>query len=32
MLYPLKFKPLYKQRIWGGQLLSDMAKKLLREM
>lgn len=28
MLYPLKFKPLYKQRIWGGQLLSDMGKKL----
>jgi len=28
MLYPLKFKPLYKQRIWGGQLLRDMGKKL----
>ncbi len=28
MLYPLKFKPLYKQRIWGGQLLKDMGKRL----
>ena len=29
MLYPLKFKPLYKERIWGGQrLASAMGKKL----
>lgn len=28
MLYPLKFKPLYKQRIWGGQLLKQMGKRL----
>ena len=29
MLYPLKFKPLYKERIWGGhRLASAMGKKL----
>lgn len=29
MLYPLKFKPLYKERIWGGQrLASAMGKKV----
>ena len=29
MLYPLKFKPLFKERIWGGELLaSAMNKKL----
>jgi len=29
MLYPFKFKPLYKERIWGGRLLEEkMGKKL----
>ncbi|MBW2647467.1 MAG: mannose-6-phosphate isomerase, partial [Deltaproteobacteria bacterium] len=23
-MYPLKFKPIYKQRIWGGQRLRDV--------
>lgn len=28
MLYPLKFKPLFHERIWGGDLLGKMNKKL----
>ncbi len=29
MIYPLKFKPFFKQRIWGGEMLgSKMGKKL----
>ena len=30
-LYPLKFKPIYKQRIWGGQKLKDFFGKDLPE-
>ena len=30
-VYPLKFKPIYKQRIWGGQKLKDFFKKDLPE-
>ena len=28
MLYPLKFTPLYKDRIWGGRELEKIGKKL----
>jgi len=30
-VYPLKFKPIYKQRIWGGQKLKEFFKKNLPE-
>ena len=30
MLYPLKFKPLLKERIWGGSVLID--KEVWREL
>jgi mannose-6-phosphate isomerase len=30
-VYPLKFKPIYKQRIWGGQKLKEFFKKDLPE-
>ena len=29
MLYPLKFKPLFKERIWGGDLLARAMNKKL---
>ncbi len=33
ILYPLKFKPRFKERIWGGTLLADkLGKKLPRDM
>ena len=28
MLYPLKFKPVYKDYIWGGRSLSELGKEL----
>jgi len=28
MLYPLKFRPIYKQRIWGGNLLASQFNKI----
>lgn len=31
IVYPLKFKPIYKQRIWGGQKLHEMFGKELPE-
>ena len=31
MLYPLKFKPLYKERIWGGRRMAEAFGKKLPE-
>ena len=27
MLYPLKFKPIYKEKIWGGKKLTTLLNK-----